>query len=159
MKKLIVYCFATVILLLGAGTLYCFVPRRVHFQLIKEIEKPCDGFDNTQFVGFHYVESSERLFYWMVEYLSSRSRPEFQGYDSLYVNNLSRELDFVQYDYIIAYQKKLKSLSYSPYLTRKIDGIYFDKKTPLIPTWDSQVTDMIYIYQIKKNNRLRSFGP
>ena len=159
MKKLIGYCFATIFLFLGAGTLYYFVPRKVYFSLIKEIETPCDGFDNTQFVGFHYVESEERLLYWMVEYLSSRSKLELQGYDSLYVNNLSKELDFVKHDYIIAYQKQIKSLSYSPYLTRKIDGIYFDKKTPLIPTWDCQVTDRIYIYQIKKNNRFRSFGP
>jgi hypothetical protein len=50
-------------------------------------------------------------------------------------------------------------LQHSPYLTKTADGLYFDKRTPLIPSWDSVITDKVYIYRIKKNNKFRAPGP
>ena len=87
--------------------------------------------------------------------------PEYyrKGYDTIFVTNLAKELDFDRYDYIITYQKQLKELRYSPYLTKTEDGLYHDKRTPLIPTWDSVQTDKVYIYRIKKNEKYRSPGP
>jgi hypothetical protein len=82
------------------------------------------------------------------------------GYDSLYVENLSKDLDFINSDYLITYQRKLSKLHHSPYLTILKDGLYdYDKRIPLIPTWDKEVTDSLYIYRIKKNNRFRAPGP
>ena len=43
---------------------------------------------------------------------------------------------------------------------KSFDILYdYDKKTPLIPTWDKEVTDSLYVYRIKKNNRFRAPGP
>ena len=81
------------------------------------------------------------------------------GYDSIFVQNLAKEFDFKKHDYIITYQKQLKALRHSPHLAKTEDDLYFDKKTPLIPTFDTVLTDKVYIYRIKKNNKYRSFGP
>ena len=59
----------------------------------------------------------------------------------------------------MVYQRQLKELRHSPYFTKTIDGLYFDKRTPLIPTWDSVITDKVYIYRIKKSNKYRAPGP
>ncbi len=158
MKRHLLYT-TTFVLLLGLFVLYFFYPRTVPFCLAKEINKPSETFDNSHFIGFNYVDNSERLYYWMVSYLSSRNQPGLQGYDSLFVLNISKELDFYNYDYIIAYQKRIKKLRYSPFLTWIKDDLYFDKKTPLIPTWNKNVTDSIYLYRIKKNERFRAPGP
>jgi len=157
-KKLILYCTITVLLVVGLYDLYYYYPREVSFELAKEILKPHRKFDNSQFVGFEYVDSKDRLIYWLVEHYK-HFYPKEQGYDSIFVENIGKELDFNKFDYIITYQKQLKMLRHSPYLTRKEDGLYFNKKTPLIPTWDSVITDKVYIYRIKKNNKYRSPGP
>ena len=158
MKRYIKYSVTVVALIVGLGVLYYYYPRNVSFELAKEILKPHKEFDNSQFIGFEYVDCKDRLVYWLVEHYKLFYSEE-QLYDSAFAENLSKELDFKRFDYIITYQKQLLALKHSPYLTKTEDGLYFDKKTPLIPTWDSVITDKIYLYRIKKNNKYRSFGP
>ena len=157
-KKVLSILVATVVFVVGLYILYYYYPRKVSFELAKEILKPHKEFDNSQFIGFEYADSKYRLIYWLVKHYEP-FYPKEQRYDSLFVENLAKELDFDRYDYIITYQKQLKELRYSPYLTKTEDGLYHDKRTPLIPTWDSVQTDKVYIYRIKKNNKFRAFGP
>ena len=162
MKKIpvfIVFC----LLPLGITIILFFFPRKVSFELIKQIEKPCIEFDYSYYGWLNYVDEKERLFFYLYEYYNL---PKYSynmnglGYDSLYVENLSKDLDFMNSDYLITYQRKLIKLHYSPYLTISKDGLYdYDKKTPLIPTWDKEVTDSLYVYRLKKNNRFRAPGP
>ena len=156
--RLINYCVAMVTLIVGLCILFYYYPRHVSFELAKEILKPNKEFDNSQFIGFEYVVSKDRLVYWLVEH-PKQFYPEGQVYDSNFVDNLGNGLDFQKFDYIITYQKQLKELRHSPYLTKAKDDLYFDKKTPLIPTWDSVITNKVYLYRIKKNNKYRSPGP
>lgn len=148
-------------MLIGLSCLYYYYPRKVSFEIVKIIDKPCKEYDNSQWFSFDYVENKERLKFWMIDYYNRLPCIEkgIKGYDSIFVENLSKELDFEKYDYIIAYQKQIKELKYSPYLTKTEDGLYFDKRTPLIATWDKVKTDRVYIYQIKKNKNFRSPGP
>jgi hypothetical protein len=163
MKKTIrkmLYCVTTVVFIVGLCVLYYYYPRSISFELTKEIDEPNLDFDISYWLSYDYVPNEERLMFWMVKkYQYPYSRADEQGYDSIFVQNLSKELDFKKYDYIITYQKQLKELRHSPYLTKTEDGLYFDKKTPLIPTFDTEITDKVYIYQIKKNNKYRALGP
>jgi len=151
---------AIIVFIVGLCVLYYYYPRKVSFELTKEIQKPNKEFDQSSFIGFDYADSEEMLMYWLVEwYKGFPDREYLHSYDLTFVQNLAKELDFERYDYIITYQKQLKALRHSPHLTKTEDGLYFDKKTPLIPTFDTVITDKIYIYRIKKNNKYRSFGP
>jgi|LSQX01.2.fsa_nt_gb hypothetical protein len=149
------------VLVSGLGILYYCCPRYVSFEPTTEFQKPSTDFDNSQFIGFNYADTQDKLIYWLVEHNKTIYPPskQEQSYDSIFVQNLAKELDFQKYDYIITYQKQLKALRHSPYLTKTEDGLYYDKKTPLIPIFDNMITDKVYIYQIKKNNKYRSFGP
>jgi hypothetical protein len=158
MKKKMLYIVTTVVFVVGLCILYYYYPRKVSFELAKEILKPHKEFDNSQFIGFEYADSKDELIYWLVEHYKPFYSQE-QRYDSIFVENLANKFDFTRYDYLITYQKKLKDLQHSPYLTKTADGLYFDKRTPLIPTWDSVQTDKVYIYRIKKNNKFRAPGP
>ena len=155
------YCITIIVFAVGVSILYYYYPRKVYFELAKEMDKPYSDFDRTYYIGFDYVDSEKMLIYWLVEHYKTFYPPskQKQDYDSNFVENLAKELDFEKYDYLIAYQKRLKGLRHSPYLTKTEDGLYFDKRTPLIPTWDSVQTDKVYIYRIKKNSKYRSFGP
>jgi hypothetical protein len=149
------------LLLMGFLALYYYYPRKVSFELAKEINKPTDDFDNSQFMGYHYVKDADELVYLWVDfygYLSSWQK-EKKGYDAIFVNNLVKKLDFENYDYLITYQKQLKGLRHSPYLTYREDGLKYEKKIPLIPIWESESTNKIYLYRIKSNNKYRSPGP
>lgn len=157
MKKKLLFVI-TILVVIGLYVIYYYCPRKVSFELAMVIEKPCKEFDNSHFIGFEYANNKENLIYWMVEHYKYYYS-QGQTYDSLYVENLSNELDFNNFDYLIAYQKQLKELKYSPYLTKTEDGLYFDKRTPLIPTWDSVITDKVYLYRIIKNNKFRAPGP
>lgn len=152
-----------IIILIGVISyiLYFFIPRSINFECVMEIPKPNDEFDMSSYIGFDYAENADRLHFWLVDFFfkSSCVRDCLTGYDDKYVENISKQLDFKRYDYIIAWQKELKELRYSPYLTKTKDGLYFDKRTPLIPTWSDVITDKVYIYRIKKNHKFRSFGP
>ncbi len=161
MKKIIKKKFYGIIILIcifGLYNLYYYYPRNVSFELAVEIDKPHKDYDNSPFIGFHTVENKSRLMFWMVEKCES----DFPGkaYDSIFVESVSQKLNYKKFNYIIVYQKELKELRYSPYLTKTRDGLPFNKTTPLIPTFDTSITDKIYIYQLKKTFRkFRSLGP
>ncbi len=159
MKKKKLYAVTTLLFVVGLCFVYYFYPRSVHFELAKEIEKPYPEFDRSYFVGFEYIENKESLFFCMVYRYEEPQFRDMKGYDTVFVKTLSTDLDFDRYDYIIAYQKKLKKLRHSPYLTKTEDGLYHEKRTPLIPIWDSRITDKLYIYRIKKSNKFRPPGP
>lgn len=160
MCKKILYILTTVITLFAIAGVYYNYPRKVPFELVKEIDKPAPEFERSYYGGFNYVNSTELLKYWMVDYYRKPSciSAGLNGYSKEYVEELAGELDFTKYDYLITYQKELKALRHSPYLTNN-DTAYFDKRTVLIPTWDEEITDKVYIYRIKKNKRFRAPGP
>lgn len=136
-------------------------PRIVEYELTTEISKPSPNFDRSHEMSFDYIHNEERLMFFMVKYYEKLScmRANLAGYDSLYALKISKQLNYEKYDYLIVYQKKLQSLRYSPYLTKTKDDLCFDKRIPLIPTFDTFTTDKVYIYQIKKNNKFRAPGP
>lgn len=140
---------------------YYFYPRTVSFEFVEEIPLPTDAFDRREYIGFDYVESVDRLYFYLVEFYERipNDDPKLKGYDRDFVRQLSEGFDFEKYDYLITYQKTLNKLQYSPYLTKEKDDIYFDKRTPLIPTWNKRGTDKVYIYRIKKNDHFRAPGP
>jgi hypothetical protein len=125
-----------------------------------EIPKPYLDFDRIDYVSFDYVENKKRLMFYMVDYYKEEPylKSEYSGYDSIFVENISKELNFDKYNYIITYQKQLKALTYSPYLAKKEDFLSLPEK-PLIPTFDTIITDKVYIYRIRKNNKYRAPGP
>ena len=161
MKKKFLYFATTAVFVVGLCFLYYYYPRKVSFELAKEIEKPYPEFDRTSYVGFDYVEDEERFKFFMVYFYNKAScvEAELKGYSLFFVETLANKFDFTEYDYLITYQKRLQYLQHSPYLTKTADGLSFDKRTPLIPSWDSVQTDKVYIYRIKKNNRFRAPGP
>lgn len=140
---------------------YYFYPRTVSFEFVEEIPLPTDAFDRREYIGFDYVESVDRLYFYLVEFYERipNDDPKLTGYDRDFVRQLSEGFDFEKYDYLITYQKTLNKLQYSPYLTKEKDDIYFDKRTPLIPTWNKRGTDKVYVYRIKKNDHFRAPGP
>ena len=138
-------------LCLGLSALYFYCPRKVSFELATEITKPSEEFSMPI---YYYVSGADELFYPM----GSR-RKDKKGYDSLFVSTFAKSLDFEKYDYLLAFRRQFKALHHSPYLTKTEDLLYHDKRIPLIPTWDSEITDQIYIYRIKKNRRFRAPGP
>jgi len=158
-KKVLCIIVATVVFVVGLCVVYYYYPRKVSFELAKEIDKPYPEFDRTFYVGFDYVVNVERFFVYMIYHYEEFPQYYRKGYDTIFVTNLAKELDFDRYDYIITYQKQLKELRYSPYLTKTEDGLCHDKQIPLIPTWDGVITDKVYIYRIKKNEKYRSPGP
>ncbi|MDR1005294.1 MAG: hypothetical protein LBL74_00320 [Bacteroidales bacterium] len=151
---LIIVCFT-----LGLLCLYYLYPRKISFESVKEIPKLNENFDMTSFIGFHYVSNENCLVFWLSTFYQRQLQEGLVGYDSIFIQNLSKELNFDKYDYIITYQKQLKELRHSPYLTKTKDGLYFDKQTPLIPTFDTAITNKVYIYRIRKNNKYRAPGP
>lgn len=160
MKK-ITFFVITLVSVFGLCILYYYYPRKVSFELAEELEIPYPEFDRSYFIGFDYVEDAERFKYYMVDYYFKKSCIDagLKGYSLLFSDSLANRLDFTKYDYIITYQKQLKALRHSPHLTRTWDSFDWLERTPLIPTWDSVLTNKVYIYRIKKNNKFRAFGP
>lgn len=140
---------------------YYYYPRTVSFEFVEEIPLPTNAFDRREYIGFDYVRSIDRLYFYLVEFYERipNDDPKLKGYDRAFVQQLAEDFDFESYDYLITYQKTLSKLQYSPYLTKEKDDLYFDKRTPLIPTWDKAEADKVYIYRIKKNDHFRAFGP
>ena len=161
MKKLALFFILTTVLVSGLYVLYYYYPRSVSYELAEVIEKPNPEFDRSSYVGFDYVENAEQLEFWMVEFYNKPSciKKGLKGYDIYLVETLANKFDFTKYSYLITYQKELKALRHSPYLTKTEDGLCCEERTPLIPAWDSVQTDKVYIYRIKKNNKFRSPGP
>ena len=137
---------------------YHYHERVLPCNLVFSIEKPCKEFDNTQFTGIKYCDSRERFKFFMGEYWEKRG---ICCYDSIVIDELCNKLDFVNYDYIITYHKQLKHLKYSPHLSHTKDLISKDedKRTPLIPVFNSANRDSLYIYRILNNDKFRSPGP
>ena len=162
-KKVMLLIVGIIIVLIFVG-LYCFhyyYPQKVSFELFREIPKPTESFDNSYWLTYSYIQNEEELMFSLVNYykiLPSEIKKE--GYDSIFVKKLSEMLDYKHYDYIISYQKQLKALTYSPYLAKKKDKLGdCEEKKPLIPTFDTVITDKVYIYRIEKNNEYRPPGP
>jgi len=143
----------------GAYFLYYYHTRRIAFTFVKEIPIPNENYDNSRWFSYHYIQNEERLMYCLIDYYKHRNPPQ-QGYDSTFAHNVGNAFDYEHYDYIMVYQKQLKDLTYSPYLAKKYDYIgNCEAKKPLIPTFDTVITDKVYIYRIKKNNKYRAPGP
>ena len=163
MKNNVKYYITSIILIIVVVVfvLYYYCPRKVTFELVKEINKPDRNFERIDYNGFDYVENEEQFKYYLTDFYNKESckRDNLKGFSPCFVETIAEEFDFSRYDYIITYQKKLISLKHSPNLTKTEDNIYFDRRTPLIPIWDSEETGKIFIYRIAKNNRFRAPGP
>lgn len=160
MKK-ILYCVVLIVVSSIVAVTYYYYPRTVSFEFVEEIPLPTNAFDRREYIGFDYVRSVDRLYFYLVEFYERipNDDPKLKGYARDFVQQLAEDFDFESYDYLITYQKTLSKLQYSPYLTKEKDDIYFDKRTPLIPTWNKAEADKVYIYRIKKNDHFRAFGP
>ena len=159
---LIIMALAIPFLGIYMGKYWYYHPRNITFELAMELPIPNESFDYSDWLSYNYVSDEDQLMYWMVIWYNQRpknNRFYKAGYDSCYVECISKQLNFKKYDYIIVYQKRLNSLDHSPNLTKQRDGLYYDNRIPLIPTFDTLVTDKVYIYQIKKNKKYRAPGP
>lgn len=149
-------CISTAILIPLCAVWY-YVPRSVKFELDRELSLPRPDLDYYSFIGFYKAEDEDDLRFWLFE-KPTQNNLGWQ-YDSLFVKQLVEELDFDEFDYLICFQKQLLNLRYSPYLRKTEDDLYFDKRIPLVASWDTVRTDRIYLYRIKSNSRFRSIGP
>ena len=145
----------SLLLATSGGLCYYYIPRQVSFRQVDVFLKP-SGFDASRCIGFQMAEREDRLYYWLTAYLNNHY--DNTGYDSTFVASISQRLDYKNHDYVIAYQKRILKLQHSPHLTKTKDGLYFDKRIPLIPVWDTTITDKIYLYEIPKRN-YRAPGP
>lgn len=161
MKNFMLAGITLIIIILIAFLANYHYPRKVSFELVKEIDKPQLDFHRTDYIGFDYIRNVEQLYYYMIDYYNKEScvNTGLKGYNPFFVKNLAVEFDFSTYDYIITYEKMLRSLKYSLHLTNTKDGLCFDRRTPLIPIWDTVNTNKVYIYRIKKNSKFRAPGP
>lgn len=50
------YCMTAIVFATSVFVIYYYYPRKVSFELAKEILKPHKEFDNSQFIGFEYAE-------------------------------------------------------------------------------------------------------
>lgn len=158
--------FITVLIILGISIsiflFWYYHVRHVKFELEKVLAPPEHGVGgNADFMGFELVENENDLLFWLCEqFKKSYYRDNgVIGYDMEYAKKLSKELDYENYNYIITYNKEILDLQHSPYLTRHEDGLYFDERTPLFPTFYTKRTDKVYIYKIKNDCKYRCFGP
>ena len=161
MKKslLIIISVVTVLSIPPLFRLYYYRPRNVDFELDRIIPIPWPEYDlNIECIGFNYIRNAENLHHWLSEFPAGHGAAQW-SFDSLAVESISKELDYEQYDYLMTYCRKMEKLQHSPYLRKTRDGIYFDKRIPLIPTWADQKTHDFYFYRIKKSKRFRNFGP
>ena len=158
-KKMLVFIILLMIVISFCG--YYYYPRKVPFVLTKVIDKPNESFNRAHEKSYDYIKNEKYLIGHLVDYYKKSSCVEnlLCGYDSLFVQNIKHEFDFDKYDYLITYHKKLKGLVYSPYLAKKHDRMGYFKEKPLIPTFDTEITDKVYFYRIEKNNKYRAPGP
>ena len=52
----------------GAYCLYYYHTKRIAFTFVKEIPIPNENYDNSQFIGFHYIKDVDRLMFFLVDY-------------------------------------------------------------------------------------------
>ena len=160
MKRYIIIAIFVLSILLWC--IYYFVPRHVIFEHVKTINQPIRYYDRTEETNFNYISNKNDLWWWFRDWYSTDPlfiEKGIIGYDSLFIAQLSEELDYCNYDYIITYQRELKELKHSPYMSHDDAAYYFDKRTPLIPVFKEKHTTKVYIYKIKKSGDFRSTGP
>lgn len=104
---------------------------------------------------FYYAPTEERFRFWMCDHQQS------DGLLPLIENPDLSSFDFDKYDYLLFKGKKLKELSFSPWLTFTEDAIcsHEDARTPLISTLEDASIDTLYIYRIAKTENFRPTGP
>lgn len=143
-KKLKIKKIIYLILLIGiiGSVLYYFYPRNVAFSLYREF----DITNKEEFFPYHYVDNEDIFCVLLIKE---------NGYDSVFVTDIAKKIDFINYNYIITFNKNLLKLSYSPYYTDFEDGCPSVKLTPLIPKYSQNKTNKMYIYKIKKNSKFR----
>lgn len=159
MKNIVLFIIGIIVAL---GTLsfilYFFHSDKMSYILVMEIDKP-NKYDKSQLFTYNYASNEKIFVYYLTDWYNCRF-PSQQGYDITFAYNISKNLDFNNYDYIITFQKKILALKYSPFLEKKYDGIgNCEKKKPLIPIYDKKITDKVYIYRIQKNDIYRAPGP
>ena len=67
-------CFiVAVVFVVGLCVVYYYYPRKVSFELAKEIDKPYSEFSRIDYVGFDYIENAERFEFFMVYYYNKAS--------------------------------------------------------------------------------------
>lgn len=146
-----------VILTLISIEIYYKYERLVPFEYVTSLPK----FHNCYFRDIDYIDSEKRMHFCLVDFYKKKScqKAGLTGYKDEYITVLSRKIDFTNYDYILSYTKKIKILKYSPYLTKKHDNLYFDKRIPLIAEYLKGEFDSIFIYKIRKTGKFRAPGP
>jgi hypothetical protein len=142
MKKTLYFIIGGIfIILLFSYFINYYYKRKIYFYLYKVIELPYEEFDEYNSKYFHILDSQSSMCHYLID---------MQGYDSLYVFDLMKQLNFEVNDYIISYNKELVELSYSPYLSRSKDGCGYLKDIPLIPLYNDFKTDSVFIYRTSK---------
>jgi len=104
---------------------------------------------------FYDAPTKERFLFWVYEH------PISDGFPPLIENPDLSSFDFEKYDYLLFKGKKLKDLTYSPWLTHTEDAIcsHEDARTPLISTLEDASLDTLYVYRIAKTDKFRPAGP
>lgn len=140
-----------------AAIAYLCTPRRIPFRLVASFSKPSIDYDYSYCLSFSYASDSCLLMHFLTK--NHRNNDTiFPAYDSVFVRRLSDSFNYDKNDYIISYQKRIRKLSHSPLLSKTQDRLWFDKRIPLIPTWERTITDELYVYEIPKGN-FRAPGP
>jgi hypothetical protein len=155
--KLISFIFLMLLVITAGCCFYYYYPRKVSFKFVVEIPKPDERFDNSEWLSYDYIRNENELMFFLVDYYKKESciKNGLIGYDSAFIQNFGKTLNFDKYDYAITFHKQLKALTYSPYLANNFDDCGFMEEKPLFPTFDTVITDKVYIYQIKKNKKYR----
>ncbi len=154
MKRILII-FGIAIALVGAcwGVCYhIFHVRRMPFQFVCTMAMVGNDIAPTT---FYYAPTKEWFLFWVYDHQIS------DGLPPLIENPDLSSFDFEKYDYLLFKGKKLKELSYSPWLTHTEDNIcrHEDKRTPLISTLEDASMDTLYIYKIDKTDKFRAPGP
>lgn len=123
---------------------YSFIPRKLSYTMTSSVLWPDKSNNRSGHDYYYYVRDEAQLFFLLCEN---------EPFDSNSVSEISRNLDFASFNYIIVLNKRLKSLSYSPYLTwsstcyRAVDYI------PLIPKYSERNIDSVFIYSVRSNKK------
>ena len=159
MNKKIIFIVFIIVFTIVSIALYIFYPRNVKFIYILEFDaheylKPSDRIDYC----FNYRSMILALQYRIND--PNNKGKKIMGYSDSFLEEIANQLDFDNFDYIISTMRPLNKLLYSPYLTVANDTVYhIDSRYPLIPKFDQKVTNKVYFYAIKKNNKFRNLGP
>ena len=134
-----------------------YTTQTLSFEYVSRIPK----FDNCYPMGINYIRNKDMMRYWLVDFYKKPSciRAGLVGCDSIVVSNLITTLNFDEYDYVVSYLRRISKLKYSPYLKKTSEDCLHYSQMPLIPEYERDTIDSIYIYRVKKNNIFRSLIP